>query len=51
MTYGSETAALSERQESQLELTEMRFSVGETRTDRIRHEEVRGTDKVEQLQR
>ncbi|KAL7867553.1 hypothetical protein SRHO_G00089370 [Serrasalmus rhombeus] len=52
MTYGLETVALSKRQEAELEVAEMkmlRFSLGVTRMDKIRNEQIRGTVKVEQF--
>uniref|UniRef100_A0AAR2LPA4 Sap30-like n=1 Tax=Pygocentrus nattereri TaxID=42514 RepID=A0AAR2LPA4_PYGNA len=52
MMYGLETVALSKRQEAELEVAEMkmlRFSLGVTRMDKIRNEQIRGTVKVEQF--
>ncbi|KAL7841080.1 hypothetical protein SRHO_G00247710 [Serrasalmus rhombeus] len=52
MMYGLETVALSKRQEAELEVAEMkmlRFSLGVTRLDKIRNEQIRGTVKVEQF--
>ena len=49
MLYGSETVALRKRQEGELKLakTKMsRFSMGVTRTDRIRKEYISGTAHV-----
>ena len=49
MLYGLETVALKKRQEAELEVAELkmlRFSLGVTRTDRIRNEFIRGTDHV-----
>ncbi|KAL7847314.1 hypothetical protein SRHO_G00222940 [Serrasalmus rhombeus] len=49
---GLETVALSKRQEAELEVAEMkmlRFSLGVTRLDKIRNEQIRGTVKVEQF--
>ncbi|MCJ8730703.1 hypothetical protein PDJAM_G00187500 [Pangasius djambal] len=49
---GKETVALRKRQESELEVSElkmMRFSLGVTRLDRIRNEYIRGTAHVGRL--
>ena len=49
MLYGLETLALRKRQETELEVAEMkmlRFSLGVTRMDRIRNEYIRGTAHV-----
>ncbi|KAK3535188.1 hypothetical protein QTP70_004749 [Hemibagrus guttatus] len=46
MLYGLETVSLRKRQESELEVAELkmlRFSLGVTRLDRIRNEYIRGT--------
>ncbi|KAL7834762.1 hypothetical protein SRHO_G00290090 [Serrasalmus rhombeus] len=50
MMYGLETVALSKRQEAELEVAEMkmlRFSLGVTRMDKIRNEQIRGTVKLQ----
>ncbi|KAK3550446.1 hypothetical protein QTP86_025724, partial [Hemibagrus guttatus] len=52
MLYGLETVSLRKRQESELEVAELkmlRFSLGVTRLDRIRNEYIRGTAHVERL--
>ncbi|KAK3532867.1 hypothetical protein QTP70_001139 [Hemibagrus guttatus] len=52
MLYGLETVSLRKRQESELEVAELkmlRFSLGVTRLDRIRNEYVRGTAHVGRL--
>ncbi|KAK3572845.1 hypothetical protein QTP86_008260 [Hemibagrus guttatus] len=52
MLYGLETASLRKRQESDLEVAELkmlRFSLGVTRLDRIRNEFIRGTAHVGRL--
>ncbi|MCJ8733950.1 hypothetical protein PDJAM_G00229570 [Pangasius djambal] len=52
MQYGLETVALRKRQESELEVAELkmlRFSLGVTRLDRIRNEYIRGTAHVGRL--
>ncbi|KAK3513397.1 hypothetical protein QTP70_014223 [Hemibagrus guttatus] len=52
MLYGLETVSLRKRQESELEVTELkmlRFSLGVTRLDRIRNEYIRGTAHVGRL--
>ncbi|KAK3553533.1 hypothetical protein QTP70_004166 [Hemibagrus guttatus] len=52
MLYGLETVSLRKRQESELEVAElkmMRFSLGVTRLDRIRNEYIRGTAHVGRL--
>ncbi|KAK3531918.1 hypothetical protein QTP70_034419, partial [Hemibagrus guttatus] len=49
MLYGLETVSLRKRQESELEVAELkmlRFSLGVTRLDRIRDEYIRGTAHV-----
>ncbi|KAK3518329.1 hypothetical protein QTP86_018784, partial [Hemibagrus guttatus] len=49
MPYGLETVSLKKRQESELEVAELkmlRFSLGVTKLDRIRNEYVRGTAHV-----
>ncbi|KAK3536393.1 hypothetical protein QTP86_008847 [Hemibagrus guttatus] len=49
MLYGLETVSLRKRQESELEVAELkmlRFSLGVTRLDRIRNEYIRGTAHV-----
>ena len=49
MLYGLEAAALTKRQEAELEVAEMkmlRFSMGVTRMDRVRNEHIRGTAQV-----
>ncbi|KAK3567195.1 hypothetical protein QTP86_012679 [Hemibagrus guttatus] len=49
MLYGLETVSLRKRQESELEVVELkmlRFSLGVTRLDRIRNEYIRGTAHV-----
>ena len=46
LLYGLETVALTKRQEAELEVAELkmlRFSLGVTRMDRIRNENIRGT--------
>ncbi|KAK3505596.1 hypothetical protein QTP70_004946 [Hemibagrus guttatus] len=52
MLYGFETVSLRKRQESELEVAELkmlRFSLGVTRLDRIRNEYIRGTAHVGRL--
>ncbi|KAK3523069.1 hypothetical protein QTP86_012643 [Hemibagrus guttatus] len=52
MLYGLETVSLRKRQESELEVAELkmlRFSLGVTRLDRIRSEYIRGTAHVGHL--
>ncbi|KAK3555243.1 hypothetical protein QTP86_010532 [Hemibagrus guttatus] len=52
MLYGLETVSLRKRQESELEVAELkmlRFSLGVTRLDRIRNEYIRGTAHVGHL--
>ncbi|KAK3526662.1 hypothetical protein QTP70_030874 [Hemibagrus guttatus] len=52
MLYGLETVPLRKRQESELEVAELkmlRFSLGVTRLDRIRYEYIRGTAHVGRL--
>ncbi|KAK3517721.1 hypothetical protein QTP70_016496, partial [Hemibagrus guttatus] len=52
MLYGLETVSLRKRQESELEVAELkmlRFSLGVTRLDRIRNKYIRGTDHVGRL--
>ncbi|KAK3535012.1 hypothetical protein QTP70_001970 [Hemibagrus guttatus] len=52
MLYGLETVSLRKRQESELEVAELkmlRFSLGVTRLDRIRNEYIRGTPHVGRL--
>ncbi|KAK3548617.1 hypothetical protein QTP70_015563, partial [Hemibagrus guttatus] len=52
MLYGLETVSLRKRQESALEVVELkmlRFSLGVTRLDRIRNEYIRGTAHVGRL--
>ncbi|KAK3517060.1 hypothetical protein QTP86_004225 [Hemibagrus guttatus] len=52
MLYGLETVSLRKRQESELEVAELkmlRFSLGVTRLDRIRKEYIRGTAHVGRL--
>ncbi|KAK3515237.1 hypothetical protein QTP70_012252 [Hemibagrus guttatus] len=52
MLYGLETVSLRRRQESELEVAELkmlRFSLGVTRLDRIRNEYIRGTAHVGRL--
>ena len=52
MLYGMETVALTKSQEKQMERVEMkmlRFSLGVTRRNRIRNEEVRRRLKMEKL--
>ncbi|MCJ8736404.1 hypothetical protein PDJAM_G00257550 [Pangasius djambal] len=52
MLYGLETVSLRKRQESELEVAELkmlRFSLGVTRLDRIRNENIRGTAHVGRL--
>ncbi|MCJ8729260.1 hypothetical protein PDJAM_G00104010 [Pangasius djambal] len=52
MLYGLETVSLKKRQESELEVAELkmlRFSFGVTRLDRIRNEYIRGTAHVGRL--
>ena len=49
MLYGLETVALTQRQESEMgvaELKVLRFSLGVTRMDNIRKEYIRGTAQV-----
>ncbi|KAK3563927.1 hypothetical protein QTP86_006213 [Hemibagrus guttatus] len=53
MLYGLETVSLRKRQESELEVAELkmlRFSLGVTRLDRIRNEYIRGTAHVGRLE-
>ncbi|KAK3537270.1 hypothetical protein QTP70_007006 [Hemibagrus guttatus] len=52
MLYGLETVSLRKRQESELEVAELkmlRFSLGVTRLDRIRNEYIRGTAHIGRL--
>ncbi|KAK3524810.1 hypothetical protein QTP86_007606 [Hemibagrus guttatus] len=52
MLYGLETVSMRKRQESELEVAELkmlRFSLGVTRLDRIRNEYIRGTAHVGHL--
>ncbi|KAK3539909.1 hypothetical protein QTP70_019554 [Hemibagrus guttatus] len=52
MLYGLETVSLRKRQDSELEVAELkmlRFSLGVTRLDRIRNEFIRGTAHVGRL--
>ncbi|KAK3523202.1 hypothetical protein QTP86_021761 [Hemibagrus guttatus] len=52
MLYGLETVSLRKRQESELEVAQLkmlRFSLGVTRLDRIRNEYIRGTAHVGRL--
>ncbi|KAK3530597.1 hypothetical protein QTP86_028829, partial [Hemibagrus guttatus] len=52
MLYGLETVSLRKKQESELEVAELkmlRFSLGVTRLDRIRNEYIRGTAHVGRL--
>ncbi|KAK3548966.1 hypothetical protein QTP70_022654, partial [Hemibagrus guttatus] len=52
MLYGLETVSLRKRQESELEVAELkmlRFALGVTRLDRIRNEYIRGTAHVGRL--
>ncbi|MCI4382152.1 hypothetical protein PGIGA_G00260540 [Pangasianodon gigas] len=52
MLYGLETVSLRKRQESELEVAELkmlRFSLGVTRLDRLRNEYIRGTAHVGRL--
>ncbi|KAK3535459.1 hypothetical protein QTP70_016880, partial [Hemibagrus guttatus] len=52
MLYGLETVSLKKRQESELEVAELkmlRFSLGVTRLDRIRNKYIRGTAHVGRL--
>ncbi|KAK3529832.1 hypothetical protein QTP86_006912 [Hemibagrus guttatus] len=52
MLYGLETVSLRKRQESELEVAELkmlRFSLGVTRLDRIKNEYIRGTAHVGRL--
>ena len=49
MLYRLDTVALTKRQEAEMEVTELkmlRFSLGVTRTDKIRNEYIRGTAQV-----
>ena len=51
MLYGAETLATTKRQESRIEVNEMRmlrWMCGVTRKDKIRNEHIRGTTKVVQ---
>ncbi|KAK2922282.1 hypothetical protein Q8A73_001767 [Channa argus] len=53
MLFGLETVALKKRQEAELEVAELkmlRFSLGVTRMDRIRNEDIRGTAHVRCLE-
>ena len=54
MLYGAETWATTKRQESRIEVNEMRmlrWMCGVTRKDKIRNEHIRGTTKVVQASR
>ena len=54
MLYGAETWATTKRQESRIEVNEMRmlrWMCGMTRKDKIRNEHIRGTTKVVQASR
>ena len=50
MLYGLERVALTKRQEAEMEVAELKmlrlFSLGVTRTDKIRNEYIRGTAQV-----
>ena len=49
MLYGAETWATTKRQESRIEVNEMRmlrWMCGVTRKDKIRNEHIRGTDSI-----
>ena len=50
MLYGLETVTLTKRQETEMEVAELkkrlRFSLGATRMDKIRNEYIRGTAQV-----
>ena len=49
MMYGLETAALTKKQEAELEVAELRmlrFALGVTRMDKVRDEHIRGTAHV-----
>ena len=49
MMYGLETVAVTKKQVEEMEVAEMkmlRFGMGVTRKDKIRHEYIRGTVKV-----
>ena len=49
MLYGLKTVALTKRQDTEMEVSEstmLRFSLGVTRTDKIRNEYIRGTAQV-----
>ena len=53
MVYGLETVAVTKKQVEEMEVAEMkmlRFAMGVTRKYKIRHECIRGTLKVEQLE-
>ena len=53
MAYGLETVAVTKKQVEEMEVAEMkmlRFAMGVTRKYKIRHEYIRGTLKVEQLE-
>lgn len=52
MLYGMETVAVTKGQERKMEVAEMkmlRFSLGKTRMDRVRNEEIRRTVRVEEF--
>ena len=54
MVYGLETVAVTKKQVEEMEVAEvkmLRFAMGVTRKDRIRNEHIRGTVKVERLER
>ena len=54
MLYGAETWATTKRQESRIEVNEMRmlrWMCGVTKKDKIRNEHIRGTTKVAQASR
>ena len=54
MLYGAETWATTKRQESRIEVNEMRmlrWMCGVTRKDKIRNEHIRGTTKIVQASR
>ena len=46
MLYGLETVALTKRQEAEMEVTELKISLGVTRIDKIRNEYIRETAQV-----
>ena len=49
MVYGLETVAVTKKQVEEMEVAELRFTMGVKRKDKIRNEHIRSTVKVERL--